>query len=94
MKQQSTSHFLVNYKPVAVFIVPDCEDKVYSGIWLSYQPARLHSTQAVEPVGSRDNPMPELTIYPPVRDYEFGLRNAEILRTAKSGKENESRIYC
>jgi hypothetical protein len=37
---------------------------------LSYRPARLHRLMA----GRYDNPMPELTKYPPVRDYEFCYR--------------------
>jgi hypothetical protein len=38
-----------------------------SGIELSYRPASLCSL-----AGLYDNPMPELTLSPPVRDYEFG----------------------
>ncbi len=53
--------------PVAKFIVPDWGDKTNSGIDLLYRPARLHR------LASRyDNTVPESTIYPPFRDYEFG----------------------
>ncbi len=53
--------------PVAKFIVPDRRDKVDSGIALSYRPARLYWL-----AGRYDNPMPETTLSPPPRDYEFG----------------------
>jgi hypothetical protein len=52
---------------VAKFRVPDWEDKVNSDIGLSYRPTRLCSL-----AGRYENPMPELTLSPPDRDYEFG----------------------
>jgi hypothetical protein len=54
---------------VSKFIVPDWGDKVNSGIGLSYWPARRN-----RPAGRYDNPIPESTISPPVRDYIFGYR--------------------
>jgi hypothetical protein len=44
---------------VAKFIVPDWEDKVNSGIGLSYRQARLHRL-----AGQYDNPKPESTLFP------------------------------
>jgi hypothetical protein len=52
----------------AEFIVPDWGDKVNSGIGLSYRPARLNRLMA-----RYNNHMSELTMYPPVWNYEFGL---------------------
>ncbi len=45
--------------PVAVFLDPDCGDKVNSGRGLSYRPSRLHGL-----AGQYDNPMPESTLSP------------------------------
>jgi hypothetical protein len=44
------------------------EDIVDSGIGLSYRPVSLCSL-----AGRYDNPMPESTFFPPVRDFEFGF---------------------
>jgi hypothetical protein len=57
------------FRPLAKFLVPDWGDIVDSGIGLPYRPARLHRL-----AGRYENPMTESTIYPAVRDYEFGLR--------------------
>ncbi len=54
---------------VAKFIVPDWGFIVDSGMRLWYWPASLFSL-----AGRYDNPMPELTLSPQVKDYEFGLR--------------------
>ncbi len=55
-------------KPVAKFITPGWEDKVDSGIGLSYWPSLLHWLS-----GRYDNPMQESTIFPvKFSDYEFG----------------------
>jgi hypothetical protein len=53
-------------RAVAKFIVSDWGDKVNSGTWLSYRPARLHRL-----AGRCDNPMPE-SAKSPVRDNKFG----------------------
>ncbi len=54
---------------VAKFIVPDWGDKVDSGMGLTYRAARLHRLAGRYEF---DNPVPESTISPLVRDYEFG----------------------
>jgi hypothetical protein len=46
-------------KSVAKFWVPDCGEIVYSGIELSYRPARLHRM-----AGWYDNTLPESTVSP------------------------------
>jgi hypothetical protein len=51
------------------FIVPDYGDNVKSGIGLSYRPARLHRMGRA---GTQPN-ICRSWLYPPVRDYEFGL---------------------
>jgi hypothetical protein len=57
-----------NVTTVAEFIDPDWEDKVKSGLGLSYRPARLHGLS-----GRYDNPMLELTLSPSHGwIYEFG----------------------
>ncbi len=54
--------------PVAQFVDADWGDEVYSGIGLPYRPARLRGL-----AGRYDNPMPELTLSPPVRDLWIQL---------------------
>ncbi len=53
------NRLLQRERPVAKFMVPDREDKVNSGIGLSYRSARLHRLE-----GLYDNPTPESTISP------------------------------
>ncbi len=55
------------WRPLSEFLDPDWGDKVNSGLWLPYWPARLHGT-----VVRNDNPMPELTLSPSSGIYEFG----------------------
>jgi hypothetical protein len=64
---------------LAQFIVPDWGDKFNSGIGLSYLPARLRIVQRLALAVQNDNPMPESTIYSPVRDYEFGYKVSTVL---------------
>ncbi len=54
-------------RSVAEFIDSDWEDKVNSGVGLSYRAARLHGQ-----AGLYDNSMPELTLSPQSGIHEFG----------------------
>jgi hypothetical protein len=54
-------------RPVAEFIDPDLEDKVNSGIELSYRPARQYGL-----AGRYDIPYAGVNFIPPSGIYEFG----------------------
>ncbi len=62
----------------AHFIVPDWEDYVGHCIGLSYRSVWLYRL-----AGRYDNPMPYSRLYPPVRDYEFGINRQILLILSK-----------